>query len=159
MDNMQKYLMPKACPGRAQRALESAAMLVLFCLFAGCITLSIEAVFKDYAYTAVSWRNFLPLIPAVVLVLPMHRLGERFRARQRARTILKALLAAEGKIPAEEAEQVIGVHRAADTALALVERGYLQHVRLTQGFLCLEEAAAELDAQAPQEEIKPLFRD
>ena len=95
MDSMQKYLTKKACPGKVRRVLESAAMLVLFCLFAGCITLTIEAVFKDYAYTAVSWRNFLPLIPAVVLVLPMHRLGERFRARLQARVILKALLAAE----------------------------------------------------------------
>ena len=156
---MEKYLTKKACPGKAVRLLENVALLALFALLAGCVWMMASALTLAYASQVLSWRNFLPLLPAAVVVLMMNPIAERIRARHHARVLVKALLAADGKIPVDDAETVTGVRRAAETALRLVDRGYMQQVRMTQGFLCVAEVAAELDAQAPAQEVKPLFRD
>ncbi|MBR3764583.1 MAG: hypothetical protein IKK57_08580 [Clostridia bacterium] len=156
---MEKYLTKKACPGRAVRILENVALLALFALLAGCIWMTASALTLAYRAQLISWRNFLPLLPAAVVVLMMNPIAERIRARHHARILVKALLAADGKLPVDDAEAVTGMRRAAEMAQQLVEKGYLRDVRMTQGYLCLEEAAQALDALAPKEEVKPLFRD
>ena len=156
---MEKYLTKKACPGKAVRLLENVALLALFALLAGCVWMMASALTLAYASQVLSWRNFLPLLPAAVVVLMMNPIAERIRSRHHARVLVKALLAADGKIPVDDAETVTGVRRAAETAQQLVEKGYLRDVRMTQGYLCLEEAAQALDAQAPKAEVTPLFRD
>lgn len=156
---MEKYLTKKASPGRMVRILENVALLVLFALFAGCIWLTATALLMAYEVKLLSWQNFLPLVPAVLLALLMNPIAERIRARHHARVLVRALLAAEGKIPVDEADNVTGVRRAVETALQLADKGYLCDVRMTQGHLCLEEAADALDARAPKAEVTPLFRD
>lgn len=153
---MERYLTKKSRPGRGVRLLEAAALLAGFGLFAACIAL--VAVMAPYMWTlkTVSVKNFLPLIPAVLLVVAMNPIGERIRARKHAGQIVKALLAAQGRIPADEAESVIGVRRAAETAQQLVEKGYMTDVRLVQGCLCLGDTVPE---SAVAEEIKPIFHD
>lgn len=153
---MDKYLTPKTTPGKIVQILENMALLIIFTGFALCLYLLGAALLLAYETKALSWRNLLPLIPAALLALAMNPLMERIRFRHHARVIAKALAEADGKIPADEAEAVIGVRRAADTALQLVEKGYLRDVQLTQGFLCGAEVAANM---APAQEIKAIFKD
>ena len=158
-DEMEKYLTKKACPGKAVRILENLALLVLFALLAGCIWMMASVLMLAYEVKLLSWQNFLPLVPAALLVLLMNPIAERIRARHHARVLVKALMEAEGKLNVDDAETATGMRRAAETALQLAGKGYLQGVRMTRGHLCLAEAADALDAQAPKEEARPLFRD
>ena len=101
-------------------------------------------------------KLLLLLVPLLLLVLVMNPIAERMRARRHALLIVKGLEAAGGCIPADEAEDRIGVRAAADRAQELVTKGYLKDVRVERGFLLLAEAEEQLP---PQEEVKQLFRD
>lgn len=153
---MEKYLTLKARPGRGVRLLENVALIVLMGLFALCIWLLASTLMTAYSLGLFRLKNLLPVIPGVLLVLAMNPTAERIRARHHARLIVKALLASEGKIPADEVDERTGMRRGGDYAMQLVSRGYLVNVRLAQGFLCVAEVADEM---APAEEVAPLFRD
>jgi len=158
-ETMERYLTKKCRPGKGVVALENLALVACFALFALCIGATVYVLVTYVPMVGLgglSWQNFLLLIPAALLAAAMNPLGERLRARKHARVIVEKLQQAGGRIPADEAEAIIGVRRAAETAQQLVEKGYLTDVRLVQGCRCLGEAAPE---EAPAEEIKPLFHD
>lgn len=156
---MERYLTKKCRPGKGMRLLENAAMVVGFVLFALCIAVTVYVVVtyvQSMGVSGLGWQNFLLLIPAALLALALNPLGERIRSRKHAQVIAEKLHKAGGFVQADEAEAVIGVRRAAETAMALVEKGYLTDVRLEQGCLLLGEAEAQLPRK---EEVKQLFRD
>lgn len=158
-EEMERYLTKKCRPGKGIVLLENAAMIVGFGLFAACVVITalmLATLLPVAGIAGLSLRNFLLLIPAVLLVLALNALGERMRARKHARVIVAKLQQADGCIPADEAESVIGVRKAADTAMALVSGGYLTEVRMEQGYLLLGDAEAP---QSQKEEPKQLFRD
>lgn len=157
---MERYLTKKCRPAKGVKLLENAAMIIGFGLMAGCIGITaylLMTIVQRSGVSGLSWRNFLLLIPAILLALGLNHVGERIRARKHAQVIVGKLMQAGGCIPADEAEAVIGVRRAADTAQALVEKGYLTDVKMIRGVMCFADAAEAVDA--PAEEIRPLFRD
>lgn len=156
---MERYLTKKCRPGKGVKLLENAALVVGFGLFALCIAVTAYVVVtyvQSMGVGGLGWQNFLLLIPALVLALEMNPLGERIRSRKHAQVIVEKLQKAGGFVHADEAETVIGVRRAAETAMALVEKGYLTDIRLEQGCLLLGEAEAQLPRK---EEAKQLFHD
>lgn len=153
---MQRYLTKKARPGRGVQLMENAALILLTGLFALCVWFLASMAVMAWERQLFSLKLLLPLIPAVLLALAMNPIAERIRARHHAQLIVKALLERDGRIPADEVEDVTGVRRGADYALQLVEKGYVKDVRLAQGFLCVADVA---EAMPPAEAVKPLFRD
>lgn len=156
---MERYLTRKCRPGKGVKLLEKLAMAVGFALFALCIAVTVYVVatyVQSMGVTGLGWQNFLLLIPAALLALALNPLGERIRARKHAQVIVEKLQKAGGVVQADKAEAVIGVRRAAETAMTLVEKGYLTDIRLEQGCLLLGEAEATLPRK---EEAKQLFHD
>lgn len=154
---MERYLTEKCRPGKAVKLLENAASALLFLLFVGCIYVTLMVVMLGAQMEGgLGVMLLLPLVPAVLAVVAMNAVTERIRARKHAQVIVNKLQEAGGFVQADEAEKVIGVRRAAQTALTLVEKGYLTDVRLEQGFLLLVGAEAQLPRK---KEAKQLFRD
>ena len=153
---MERYLTSKTGPDRVVRLLENAALVVLFGLLGVCVYFVAEVAMLAYERKALDVKLLLLLVPLLLLVLVMNPIAERMRARRHALLIVRALEAAGCCIPADEAEDRIGVRAAADRAQELVTKGYLKDVRVERGFLLLAEAEEQLP---PQEEVKQLFRD
>ena len=154
--HVDRYLTDKTRPGKGVRMLENMALVVCFGLFGCCVLGTVLIVMTATQYGAPGWQNFLLLVPALLLTAVMNSITERLRARKHAKVIVEKLQQAGGFVRADEAESLIGVRRAAENAMALVEKGYLTDVRLEQGCLALGEAAALLPQK---EEAKQLFRD
>lgn len=153
---MERYLTKKCRPGKGVKLLENTAMILCFGLFAACVAATVFVVAKALSLGMLGWQNFLLLIPAVLLAVAMNAVGERMRARKHAQVIVRKLQEAGRCVPADEAESLIGVRKAAQTALTLVEKGYLTDVRLAQGFLLLGDAEAPVEKKP---EAKQLFHD
>lgn len=154
---MERYLTEKCRPGKGVKLLENAALALLFLFFLGCIYVTVGVLMFGAQFEGgLGVTLLLPLIPAALDLVAMNALAERIRARKHAQVIVTKLQEAGGFVQADEAEAVIGVRRAAETARALVEKGYLTDIRLEQGCLLLGEAEATLPRK---EEAKQLFHD
>ena len=153
---MERYLTEKARPSKIVKLLENLALIVLTGLMALCIWFLVKLVMAAYEMKVFSLNILLPLIPAALLAVLMNPIAERIRARHHAQVLVEALLAHEGRIPADQVDETTGMRRGADYCLELVAKGYVRDVRLAQGFLCVADVA---DAMPPAEEVKPLFRD
>lgn len=158
---MEKYLTKKAVPGKAVRFLDNAVLVILFGVLGAwiCYVVSIGQELYEADLLGLVMGLLLAaliLIPTILFVLVMNPFAERLRARTHAQRIVKALLDAGGCIPADEAEERIGVRAAADRAQALASKGYLKDVRMERGFLLLAEAEDQLP---PKQEVRQLFHD
>lgn len=154
---MERYLTEKCRPGRGVKLLENTASALLFLFFLGCIYVTLGVLMVGAQFEGgLGVTLLLPLIPAVLALVAMNALAERIRARKHAQVIVKKLQEAGGCVPADEAEAVIGVRKAAQTALSLVEKGYLADVRLEKGVLLLAGAEVDLPEEKP---VVTLFHD
>lgn len=153
---MQRYLTRKANPGTGTKLLENLALIVLLLLEGLCLYASVRVLLYGLQGAGMNASFLLPLIPAVLLVIPANAVTERIRARRHARMILEALVKEEEPVPLDELDQKSGVHRSAGVINQLINGGYVQELCVRQGFACLGDRGDQLPATEP---VKPLFHD
>lgn len=147
---MEKYLTGKVRPGKGVLVMEKAALVAMTLL----IGVLVHVAVYGWLWHGPGVTHLLLVALVVLLAALMNPIAERMRARKHAGLIVKALEKAGGSMTAEDLEAACGVHKAADTALRLVTKGYLQDVALYKGSLYL--GAPE---QTEEEPVATLFHD
>lgn len=149
---MEKYLTAKAHPAKGKVLLENAAVLALCAVLLGAVYVGVYG----WQTEGVSVAHMILLAVIAALIVLLNLLTERKRARMHSTLIVHALLRSGGHVPVKKLEKDAGMRRVEDTVNRLLDKGYLTQVTIRGEDVWL---ADQLPQQtAPQEEIKPIFR-
>lgn len=148
---MDFYLTERAKPGKGIQLVEKLGLIALFGVLSALVFVAVYGYYKE----GLSFGHLFMCIPAVLIVLAMNPIAERFRRRKHAELIVRALMRTEGSVLVEDFDEATGMRGSANTATQLIGLGYLQHITVKKDAVCL----GDLKDETPPEEIVPIFQD